>query len=62
MDVFDYIYTTLINDDKKLYCPEAIFQDQAVEIENYPKDIPYADMTGIDDIQEKDRILTKWNH
>ena len=31
-------------------------------IENYPEDIEYADMTGIQEIQEKERLLGLWKY
>lgn len=61
-DVFDFIYSTLVYEDKELFAPEAIFKNQQNNIFNYPKDIPYADMTGINNITEKERLLEKWTH
>ena len=60
--VFDYIYNTLILEDKQLFMPEAIYKDQNTPIENYPTDIVYADMTGGSDFAEKDRLLSKWKY
>ena len=31
-------------------------------IPNYPKNIKYADMTGIDNLEEKERLLDKWKY
>lgn len=61
-DVFDYLYDTLIYEDKDLYSPEQIFKEQSNTIENYPKDIPYGDMTGALDIKEKERLLGEWKY
>ena len=60
--VFDYIYNTLILEDKQLFMPEAIYKDQNTPIENYPTNIVYADMTGGSDFAEKDRLLSKWKY
>ena len=30
--------------------------------DSYPKDITYGDMTGIDNIYEKERLLLKWKY
>lgn len=61
-EVFDYLYHTLIFDDKTLYSPESIFKDQENTIANYPKDIPYGDMTGALDSAEKERLLKEWKY
>lgn len=58
-DVFDFFYSTLIHEEKDLYLPEQIFIDQENTITNYPKDIPYSDMSG-NTADEKERLLEKW--
>lgn len=58
-DVFDFFYQELIHEEKELYLPEQIFVDQENTIANYPKDIPYSDMTG-NTAAEKQRLLDKW--
>jgi iron(III) transport system substrate-binding protein len=60
-DVFDFFYSTLVMEDKELYYPEQVFVEQKNEIENYPKDIPYADMSG-NTTEEKTRLLENWDH
>lgn len=35
---------------------------QKSEMENYPEDVKYADMTGIDDLGLKDELLGKWKY
>ncbi len=60
VEVFDFIYNTIIYEDKEKFVPEQIFVDQEVTVANYPKDIKYADMTGILDADEKTRLLEKW--
>jgi iron(III) transport system substrate-binding protein len=61
-EVFQFAITKLVKDDKELYCPEAIFKNQPNNIPNYPKDIPYADMTGVYDTALKERLLAKWKY
>jgi iron(III) transport system substrate-binding protein len=61
-EVFQFAMTTLVREDKDLYCPEPIFKDQTNTIPNYPRDIPYMDMRGINDLAEKERLLAKWNY
>lgn len=61
VEVFRYFYdevTPAIN--KNLY-PEQIYKDVIIEMENYPKNIPYADMSNNTSF-EKERLLDLWNH
>ncbi|MDR2864305.1 MAG: extracellular solute-binding protein [Spirochaetaceae bacterium] len=60
--VFAFAMDTLVKDDKKLYCPEPIFKDQTNDIPNYPRTIPYADMSGVYDLALKDRLLSRWQY
>ncbi|MEA5004747.1 MAG: extracellular solute-binding protein [Christensenella sp.] len=60
-DVFDFLNTTLVAEDKALYFPEKIYKDVDFEMENYPSNIKYADM-GNDTKAEKERLLEKWVH
>ena len=59
--VFDFFYTTLIAEDKALYYPEQIYRDKTFEIDNYPTDIRYADMSG-NTTEEKTRLLENWEY
>jgi iron(III) transport system substrate-binding protein len=61
-EVFKFIITKVVRDDNDLYCPEAIFKNSVNKIPNYPKTIPYADMTGVYDLARKERLLAKWKH
>jgi iron(III) transport system substrate-binding protein len=61
-DVFDFLSGTILYEDKERFSPEQILKDQVISLPNFPKVIPYADMTGIEDLAEKQRILEKWNH
>lgn len=31
-------------------------------MKNFPENITYGNMTGIDDVEVKERLLDKWNH
>ncbi len=61
-EVFDFFVNTLIMEDKQKFAPEQIYKDQDTTIENYPTDIQYADMTGIDDLNKKEELLSLWQH
>ena len=61
-EVFEFIMTRLVKDDKQLYCPEPIFINQPNNIDNYPKTIPYANMDGVYDLALKERLLAKWKY
>ncbi len=60
-DVFDFFYSALVMEDKELYYPEQVFAAQINNIENYPTDIPYADMSG-NTTEEKTRLLENWEY
>lgn len=60
-EVFDFFYTTLVDEDKQLFYPEQIYVDKQFTIPGYPTDIPYADMSG-DTTEEKLRLLNDWEH
>ena len=60
--VFEFIVNDYMVYDKMYGSPEKVLKDQTNAIENYPSDIRYADMTGIDDIEEKERLLAKWKY
>ena len=60
--VFEYIVNDYMVYDKMYGSPEQVLKDQQNGVENYPENIHYADMTGIDDIQEKERLLEKWKY
>ena len=60
--VFDFIINDFLLYDKEHFSPEAILKDQKNTIQNYPTHIPYADMNGIEDIHEKERLLDLWKY
>jgi len=61
-EVFEFIITKVVRDDKELFCPEAVMINQPNNIPNYPKNIRYANMDGVYDLAKKERLLEKWNH
>jgi len=60
-EVFEFFLDTLVVEDKERFFPEKIFKDRDFVLENYPSEIPYADMSG-DSSAEKARLLEKWDH
>lgn len=58
-EVFDFFYTTLVDEDKALFFPERIYKDRTFEIENYPSNISYADMSG-NTSERKQQLLADW--
>jgi iron(III) transport system substrate-binding protein len=61
-DVFEFYLTSLNREDKELFSPEQIFKEQTSTIPNYPQNVRVADMTGIEDLAEKQRLLEKWQY
>lgn len=61
-EVYDYIIHEFLVYDKENFSPEAIYEGQKNRIPNYPENIKYADMTGIQDDKEKERLLALWKY
>ena len=61
-EVYDYIIHNFLVYDKEQFSPEIIYEGQTIALENYPRDIPYADMTGIQEHTEKERLLNLWKY
>lgn len=60
--VFSYIIHEFFHYDKAYFSPEQILQGQKNMLANYPQNIEYADMEGISDIHEKERLLNLWKY
>ena len=60
--VYDYIIHEGLLQDKENFSPEIICQGQKASLPNYPENILYADMTGIQDDKEKERLLALWKY
>lgn len=61
-EVFSYIVNDFLVYDKENFSPETIYDGQVNKIPNYPQNIPYADMQGIQDDKEKERLLALWKY
>ena len=61
-EIYDFIIHEFLMYDKTNFSPELIYEGQALELDNYPQDINYADMTGIQDDKEKERLLAIWKY
>lgn len=61
-EVFDFVINDFLIYDKQNFSPEIIYEGQTIALENYPEDIHYADMTGIQDDKEKERLLALWKY
>lgn len=62
VEVYEFIVNEFLTYDKENFSPETIYKDQQNNIPNYPQNIPYADMTGIQDDHEKERLLALWKY
>jgi len=62
MEVFAFIANEFLTYDKEHFSPEMIYKNQANYIPNYPLNIPYANMSGIQSIEEKERLLSLWKY
>ena len=60
--IFDFLYNDFIVYDKEHFSPDQIFKDQKNNVPNYPANIHYADMTGIEDMATKEHLLSKWKY
>lgn len=60
MKVFNYIVTEVSREDKRLYIPEKVFKEQESSMANFPENIKYGDMTGIDSVETKEHLLDRW--
>ena len=60
--VFRFVVNDYMIYDKTYNSPEPVMENQVNRIDNYPQNIKYADMAGIDDLAEKERLLKKWKY
>lgn len=61
-EVFEYLVNEYLVYDKEQYNPGGILKNQTSKMENYPEDIKYADMKGLDDLALKEKLLKKWKY
>lgn len=62
VEIFDYIVNDYLIYDKEKYNPGKILKDQENKLENYPADVTYANMKGIEDLKKKEELLGKWKY
>ena len=62
LEVFDYIVNDFFLYDKMHYSPEILIENQERKMENYPENIQYGNMEGINNIEEKERLLELWKY
>lgn len=60
--VFEYLVNDYMVYDKKVYNPGKVLTTQKNVLENYPEDIKYANMKGLEDINLKEELLGKWKY
>ena len=60
--MYDFIVNEFLVYDKENFSPDTIYEGQKNLIPNYPENIQYADMTGIDSNTEKERLLALWKY
>ena len=61
-EIFEYLVNDCLVKDKEVNNPGKILKEQENKLENYPTDIEYADMTGVDDIELKEEMLKQWKY
>lgn len=60
MEVFNYLATDLCKGNNERFFPDQVFKDFAPEIDGFPTNIDYGDMSN-DTLSEKERLQGKWN-
>ena len=61
-DVFQWVNTEFSLYDKENFIPGKIFKEQTTRIKNYPETVKLSDMTGIDNVETKEKLLEKWKY
>ena len=60
--IFNFLNEEFAYYDKALYSPGKILKNQEIKIQNYPQNIKSADMSGITDEEQKQRLLSRWKY
>ena len=60
--IFDFLYNDFIVYDKENFSPDQIFKQQNNKVPNYPRNVKYANMSGINDIKTKEHLLSLWKY
>ena len=61
-EIYDFLIHDFMIYDKENFSPETVYEGQKNLVENYPEDVLYADMTGIQDDKDKERLLALWKY
>lgn len=61
-EVFEFVMKDFCKYDKEHFVPGKILEEQNSKIPNYPTYLTDADMTGIDDIELKEKLIGKWKY
>lgn len=59
--VFQWILSDYNYYDKEHFMPDAILKDQKVKIKNYPENLTYANMKGIESMDTKEYLTEVWS-
>lgn len=59
MEAFNYLATDLCRGDNERYFPDQIFKDFVPDVEGFPENVDYGDMSN-DTLEEKERLLAEW--
>lgn len=60
--VMQWLYDKGILLDKQEHLPDEVFKGQNTKVKGYPTNIKYADMTGLFDLERKERLLEAWKY
>lgn len=61
IEVFNYLYSSFIEESCKTFYPEAILKNKTFEIANFPTNIKYSNMSN-NSLTNKENILKKWKY
>ena len=61
IDVFDYLYSSFIEESCKTFYPEAILKNKSFEVQNFPTNIIYSNMNN-NTLTYKENTLKKWKY
>ena len=61
-EIFEFIANDFFIYDKENFSPEQVLVKQKNNIKGYPENIHYANMQGISEIKEKERLLKLWKY
>ena len=60
-EVFDFLVNTYSYELNEKFFPEQMFKDKTPQVQNYPTNIKYSDMSN-NTIEEKERLLGLWKY